>query len=403
MSTARRFPFFAARPARVIAGTALAALVLSACGGSDSGSGSSTTSTSPSPSSSASPASSAGSGSTGTAAGSDTGAAGATQDFGAEADTLRLGYFGNLTHAAAVLGVADGTFQEALGDTTLETSVFNAGPAEIEALTGGAIDAGFIGPNPAINSYAKSSGDSLRIVAGATANGAALVVAPDINTVEDLRGKTIATPQLGGTQDVALRKYLLDNNLLVDTTGGDDVSIASQDNATTLDLFKNGDVQGGWLPEPWASRLIVEAGAKELVNEKTLWDDGQFPTTLLIVSRTFLEQYPGTVAKLLQGHLAELDKIEADPADAQTRLNDALAEVAGKPLADGVISRAFAEITPTYDPLANHLTELGEDGVKAGTLKEVPDLSQIYDLRILNQLLVADGKKPVSAGGFGQE
>ena len=327
----------------------------------------------------------------------------APADFGAESPTLRLGYFGNLTHADAVLGVADGTFQTALGETKLETSVFNAGPAEIEALTAGAIDAGFIGPNPAINSYAKSAGDSLRIVAGATANGAALIVAKDINTVADLKGKTVATPQLGGTQDVALRKYLLDNGLKVDTTGGDDVSIASQDNSQTLDLFKSGEVQGGWLPEPWASRLVVEAGGKELVNEKTLWNDGKFTTTVLIVSRAFLEQYPGTVAKLLQGHLAELDKIAADPTDAQTRLNAALAEVAGKPLADGVISRAFAQITPTYDPLANHLAELGADGVKAGTLKAVPDLAQIYDLRILNKLLAAAGKKPVSAGGFGQE
>lgn len=395
MNVVRRKPV-----ARIFALVSAAAVLLAAgCSSSSNATDSSTststsaTSTSSSSSASSSPAESDQSSSAGTAA----------EDFGAEADTLRLGYFGNLTHADAVLGVADGTFQEALGDTKLETSVFNAGPAEIEALTGGAIDAGFIGPNPAINSYAKSAGDSLRIIAGATANGAALVVAPEINTVADLKGKTIATPQLGGTQDVALRKYLLDNGLKVDTTGGDDVSIASQDNSQTLDLFKAGDVQGGWLPEPWASRLIVEAGAKELVNEKTLWDDGKFPTTILIVSRTFLEQYPGTVAKLLQGHLAELDKIEADPADAQTRLNAALAEVAGKPLADGVISRAFAEITPTYDPLANHLAELGEDGVKAGTLKEVPDLSQIYDLRILNQLLVADGKEPVSAGGFGQE
>jgi NitT/TauT family transport system substrate-binding protein len=367
---AHRFPTL--RRVRPAAAAVATALVLTACGGSDSA--------------------------------TNTPVAAATSGpYGAEATTLRLGYFGNLTHAAAVLGVADGTLQKALGDTTLEPSVFNAGPAEIEALTGGAIDAGFIGPNPAINSYARSEGDSLRIVAGATANGAALVVAPDVTSVEDLRGKTVATPQLGGTQDVALRTYLRDNGLLVDTTGGDDVSIASQDNGQTLDLFKNGDVQGGWLPEPWASRLIVEAGAKELVNEKTLWEDGRFPTTILIVSRTFLEQYPGTVAKLLQGHLAELARIEADPADAQTRLNEALAEVAGKPLAEGVISRAFAEITPTYDPLADHLAELGEDGVTAGTLKEVPDLAQIYDLRILNRLLVADGREPVSAGGLGQE
>ncbi len=302
-----------------------------------------------------------------------------------------------------MLGVADGTFARELGDTTLETSIFKAGPAAIEALTGGAVDATFIGPNPAINSYAKSSGDTLRIVAGATANGASLVVAPGITTVADLKGTTLATPQLGGTQDVALRKYLLDHNLLVDTTGGDDVSIASQDNAQTLDLFRNGDVQGGWLPEPWASRLIVEAGATELVDERSLWDDGKFPTTVLAVSRTFLEQYPGTVAKLIKGHLAELAVIESDPADAQARLNTALAEVAGKALADGVITRAFARIVPTYEPLANHLTELGADAVKAGTLQDAPDLSQIYDLRILNQLLVADGKSPVSAGGFGQE
>ncbi len=323
--------------------------------------------------------------------------------YGAEATTLRLGYFGNLTHAAAVLGVADGTLQAALGDTTLEPSVFNAGPAEIEALIGGAIDAGFIGPSPAINSYAKSDGDTLRIVAGATANGAALVVAPGIDAVEDLRGTTLATPQFGGTQDVALRTFLRDNGLLVDTTGGDDLSIASQDNGASLDLFRNGDVQGGWLPEPWASRLIVQAGAQELVDEASLWEDGRFPTTLLIVSRTFLERFPGTVAKLLQGHLAELDAIDADPADAQDRLNAALTELAGKPLADGVIDRAFARIIPTHDPMADHLAELAADGVTAGTLDDVPDLSQIYDLRILNRLLVADGQSPVSAGGFGQE
>lgn len=384
MTTARRLfpPRFAGKPWQSLAIGTAALVAIAGC---------SSVSASVSASATASTAVTAASGSA---------AAGA---FGADAPAIRLGYFGNLTHAAAVLGVADGTFQQALGSTALETSVFNAGPAEIEALTGGAIDAGFIGPSPAINSYAKSNGESLRIVAGATDNGAALVVKPEINSVADLKGKTVATPQLGGTQDVALRKYLLGNGLKVDTTGGDDVSIASQDNSQTLDLFKSGQVDGGWLPEPWASRLIVEAQGKELVNEKSLWADGKFPTTILIVSKAFLDQYPGTVAKLLKGHLTELAKIGTDPADAQTRLNVALAQVAGKPLADGVITRAFAQIIPTYDPAANHLAELGENGVKAGTLKAVPDLSQIYDLRILNKLLVADGKPPVSAGGFGQE
>ncbi|HEY5881483.1 MAG TPA: ABC transporter substrate-binding protein, partial [Nakamurella sp.] len=156
---------------------------------------------------------------------------------GTAADTLRLGYFPNVTHAAAVLGVADGTFEKALGDTKLETTTFNAGPAAIESLLSGAIDATFIGPNPAINSFVKSDGDSIRIVSGATNNGASFVVAKDINTAADLKGKTLATPQLGGTQDVALRKWLLDNGLKVQTTGGSDVDIVNQENAQTLDLF----------------------------------------------------------------------------------------------------------------------------------------------------------------------
>ncbi len=181
-----------------------------------------------------------------------------------------------------MLGVADGTFQDALGDTKLETSTFNAGPAAIEALLSGAIDATFIGPNPAINAYAKSNGDALRIVSGATDNGAALVVKTDINGPADLTGKTLATPQLGGTQDVALRKWLLDNGLKMQTTGGtqgdaDYVDIVNQDNSQTLDLFKQGAIDGAWLPEPWASRLVLEAGAKTLVDEKTLWPDREVP------------------------------------------------------------------------------------------------------------------------------
>ncbi len=323
--------------------------------------------------------------------------------FGAEATSLRLGYFPSLTHASAVLGVADGTFQRAIGATVLDTSLFNAGPAAVEALAGGAIDAAFLGPNPAINAYAKSHGDLLRIVAGATANGASLVVSPSITSVDQLRGTTLATPQLGGTQDVALRTFLLAHGLRTDTTGGDDVSIASQDNAQTLALYKSGDIQGAWLPEPWASRLIVDGGAHELVDESTLWADGRFPTTVLVVAKPFLDQYPGTVARLVAGHLGEIAKIAADPADAQTRLNDALKAVAGKRLAAAVIERAFARIVPTYDPLAEHLAELSRDGVAAGTLPSAPDLTSIYDLRILNSLLTAAGKTPVSAGGFGQE
>lgn len=377
--SASRLRFARVKPVALLGGAVAALLLVTACGSSSTAS--ETT------------AQAAASGS----------AAGSAAPAGTAADTLRLGYFPNVTHAAAVLGVANGTFQSALGDTKLETSTFNAGPAAIEALLSGAIDATFIGPNPAINSFVKSNGDSIRIVAGATDNGAALVVSPDINSAADLKGKTVATPQLGGTQDVALRKWLLDNGLKVQTTGGDDVDIVNQENSQTLDLFKSGEIAGAWLPEPWASRLALEANGKVLVDEKTLWPDEKFQTTILISSRQFLEDHPDTIKALIGGEITEIKAIEADPAGSQTALNKALGELTGKPLQDATITAAFANIEPTWDPLAGTLNTIAENGVAAGTLSEVPDLKGIYDLRQLNAVLAEQGEKPVSAAGLGQE
>ncbi|WP_395726359.1 ABC transporter substrate-binding protein [Nakamurella sp.] len=369
----------------VLGGAVAALLALAACGSSSSSSG--TTS----------------SAATSAAAGSGAASGSAAAGGGTAADTLRLGYFPNVTHAAAVLGVKNGTFQEALGDTKLETTTFNAGPAATEALLSGAIDATFIGPNPAINSFAKSNGEAIRIVAGATDNGASFVVAKDINGPADLTGKTLATPQLGGTQDVALRKWLLDNGLKTQTTGGSDVDIVNQENAQTLDLFKSGEIAGAWLPEPWASRLVNEADGKVLVDEKTLWPDEKFQTTILIVATPFLEQHPDTVKALIGGEIKEIKAIETDPATARTDLNAALAELTGKPLADATITSAFANIEPTWDPLAGTLDTIAENGLAAGTLTSKPDLSGIYDLRQLNAVLTELGEKPVSAAGLGQE
>jgi NitT/TauT family transport system substrate-binding protein len=385
------------KPSRIIAVASIAALatVSAACSSSTTASSSST---SAADTAAASAAVSSGEALAGTSAGSAAEAAPATG-----ADTLRLGYFPNVTHASAVLGVADGTFQEALGSTKLETTTFNAGPAAIESLLSGAIDATFIGPNPAINAYVKSNGDALRIVAGATNNGAAFVVKPEINGPEDLKGKTLATPQLGGTQDVALRKWLLDNGLKVQTTGGADVDIVNQENSQTLDLFKTGEIDGAWLPEPWASRLVLEAGGKTLLDEKSLWPNEEFQTTILISSRQFLEDHPETIEALISGEVTETEAIEANPTQAQTELNKAIGDLTGKPLADTTIQAAFANIQPTWDPLAATLNTIAEHGVEAGTLAEVPDLNGIYDLTALNKVLVAAGKPPVSAAGLGTE
>ncbi|SDO29161.1 NitT/TauT family transport system substrate-binding protein [Nakamurella panacisegetis] len=326
------------------------------------------------------------------ATGTPTGAAG----------TLRLGYFANVTHAAAVLGVADGSFTKALGSTKLETQVFNAGPAAIEALNADAIDAAFLGPSPAINSYVKSGGDSLRIVAGATDNGASLVVKPGINSAADLKGKTIATPQLGGTQDVSLREYLFKAGLKVQTNGGSDVDVVNQDNAQTLGLFRTGQVDGAWLPEPWASRL-VEAGGKTLVDESTLWPNKEFPTTILVVGKKFLDEHPDTVRALISGEITAAGEIAADPAKSSAAINDAIGKLTGKKLSDSVMASAFKNIKVTVDPLAATYNVSSQHAVDGGLLKSVPDINGLFDLRILNKLLKASGKSPVSADGLGQE
>ncbi len=384
---------------RLIGATVLAGAIAltSACGSS------STASSSSSPTSAAAANSDAPAGSSASspaAAGSSSAAGSSASDAAGE---LRLGYFANVTHAAAVLGVADGAFAKALGSTKLSTQVFNAGPAAIEALNAGAIDAAFLGPSPAINSFVKSHGDSLRIVAGATDNGASLVVNSKITSAADLKGKSIATPQLGGTQDVSLREYLFKAGLKVQTNGGNDVDVVNQDNSQTLDLFKSGQVDGAWLPEPWASRLVIDAGATTLVDEKTLWPNQEFPTTILIVSKSYLDQHPDTVQALISGELATIDTISADPVKSANAVNDAIGKLTGGKLSAAVIASAFKNIKVTDDPLAATYNTSSQHAVDGGLLKSVPDLKGIVDVRILNKLLKAAGKTPVSAAGLGQE
>jgi sulfonate transport system substrate-binding protein len=311
--------------------------------------------------------------------------------------TLRLGYFPNVTHAPALVGIQDGIFQSNLGpNVKFETAPFNAGPEAVEALNGDAIDASFIGPNPAINLFSKSGGKAIRIVSGTTSGGAFLVVAPDINGPEDLKGKTVASPQLGGTQDVALRSWLKDQGLSTDTAGGGDVSIAPQANADTLTAFKDGSIAGAWVPEPWATRLILEGGGKVLVDERDLWPEGQYVTTHLIVATTFLEKHPDVVEGLIKGLLASIDAIEADPGAAQKSANQAIADVTGKPLSDDVIAGAWKNLEFTVDPIASSLAESSKDAVAVG-LQDPVDLTGIYDLDILNKVLTEHGK-PIVEG-----
>jgi NitT/TauT family transport system substrate-binding protein len=317
------------------------------------------------------------------------------------AATVRLGYFANVTHAPALVGLARGTFAEELGNTDLSVQAFNAGPAAIEALSAGAVDATFIGPSPAINGFIRSEGEALRIVAGSTSGGAQLVVHEGITGPEDLRGANLATPQLGGTQDVALRAWLAERGLETNLSGSGDVVITPTENGQTLQLFREGRIDGAWVPEPWASRLVLEADGAVLVDERDLWTDGRFLTTHLVVAPRFLAEHPETVEALLRGELAAIDWINENPDEAKTLVNEEITEVTGTPLSEDVLERSFSGITFTHDPLAETLDELLADAVEAGTTQDA-SLDGIYDLRILNAVLRDRGADaPVSAAGLG--
>ena len=314
--------------------------------------------------------------------------------------TLRLAYFPNVTHAPALVGVKDGTFTKELGgNVTLSAKTFNAGPAVIEALFAGEIDIAYIGPNPAVNGFIKSNGEALRIIAGATSGGAALVVRPGsgIEQPKDFAGKKVATPQLGGTQDVALRAWLIENGLASKEQGGN-VTVVPTENPTTLTLFQKGDIDAAWVPEPWASRLILQAGGKLFLDERTLWPNGRFVTTHIIVSRAFLEKHPSVVERFLIGHVKVIQALQNDPEQAKLITNDAIKEITGAALPKEVIDAAWKKVNFTYDPVASSLRKSASDAEKLGFFGgKKPDLSGIYDLGLLNKVLKSLGLVPVQS------
>ena len=309
-------------------------------------------------------------------------------------DTLRLGYFPNVTHGTAIVGVEKGFFADELGKTKLETKTFNAGPDAVTALFGNSIDATYIGPNPALNAFQKSNGEAIRIIAGASSGGAFLVVKPEIESADDLEGKTIASPQLGNTQDVALRAWLEDEGFETTAQGGGDVKVLPQDNALSLETFRAGKIDGAWVPEPWATRLVQEGGGKVLVDERDLWPDGKYVTVHLIVRTKYLEDHPDKVKALLAGHIAADEYINENSDDTKKLVNSGIEKATTKAIADEVLDAAWPNLTFTVDPVASSLEKSKDDAVALGLLEEI-ELDGIYDLDLLNELLEAAGRDPV--------
>jgi len=309
---------------------------------------------------------------------------------------VRLGYFPNVTHAPALVGVDQGLFAKALGNNTLETKTFNAGPEEVTALLANALDIGFIGPNPAINAYSQSNGEAVRVVSGAASGGAYFVVKPEINKAKDLIGKKVASPQLGGTQDVALRTWLKEAGLKTDAQGGGDVSITPSENSQTLEAFKQNLISGAWVPEPWATRLVTEGGGKILVDEQDLWPNGDYVTTHIIVRTEFLEEHPDVVKQVIQGNLDSIDAIKTNRAAAEASVAKQIQAITGRPIAPNLVTASFDNIEFTPNPYPQTLQQSAKDAISVGLLTPPKKLFKIYDLKALNSLLKAEGKPEVT-------
>lgn len=317
------------------------------------------------------------------------------------ADTVKIGYFANLTHGTPLVGLQEGLFAKELGGTQIKTQIFNAGPAEIEALNAGSIDIGWIGPSPAINGYVKSNSQSLKIIGGSASGGVKLVVNPaKINTLDDLKGKKIATPQLGNTQDVALLNYLAGKGYKEDSqSGAGDVSVVRTDNKVTPDAYASGSIDGAWVPEPTASALVAK-GAKVLLDEKDLWPNKQFVITNIIVSQTFLKEHPDVVEAVLRGSVNTNAFIKANPDKAKQDANAAIKAAGGNALAPAVLDPAWASIDFLDDPLASTLQAEADHAVTAGLIKK-PNILGILNLNPLNKVLKAAGKPEVDSANLG--
>jgi NitT/TauT family transport system substrate-binding protein len=304
---------------------------------------------------------------------------------------LRIGYLANVTHAPALTAQQRGTFAAALAPVEVEWRAFGAGPSVVEAIYAGAIDVAYLGPGPAEMGYLRSKGQALQIIAGAASGGAALVVRSGITSPSDLHHKKVADPQIGNTQDVALRTWLEKNDLRSTDRGGD-VMVLPMGNPDIFNLFRRGDIDGAWVPEPWVTRLETEAGGRVLVDERDLWPDGRFLTTVLVATRDALRWKRDAVAKLLGAHIDEICWIRSHPAEARDATRLALDRIGGKKLPKALIDRSLDRIDFTWDPMEPVLMHLADD---ARHLRYLPrgDLAQLVDRSLLDEALAARGEK----------
>ena len=317
-----------------------------------------------------------------------------------EKKVLKIGYFPNINHAQAVIGIGNGDFQKVLGaNVEIKPFIFNAGPSAIEALFAKQVDATYVGPNPAINGYVISEGKDVRIISGATSGGAVFVIRSDsgINSTSDFANKKFGSPQLGNTQDVALRNYLLEHGYKTVENQGN-VHILPAKNSDILTLFLKKDIDGAWVPEPWGERLIKDANGKLFLDERDLWPDGKFVTGLILVRTDYLKQNPDVIENLLKANIEETQWINNNKEEAIKTFNTELKKLTGQTIAEDVLQQSLTRLEFTYDPIQESLYKSADDAFKLGFLGDTqPDLSNIFDLNILNKVLKEKALVPINS------
>jgi NitT/TauT family transport system substrate-binding protein len=310
---------------------------------------------------------------------------------------LRLGFLENITHASALIGIKEGFFAKDLGkNVTLKLYPFSTGTEEATALLAGQLDAAYVGPNPAIKAWQTSGGKLIKVISGAASGGAELVVKKGITSASQLKGQKLATPSLGNTQDVALRYWLKKQGLTSSPTGAGDVPITPiTPNSDAVLAFESGKIAGGWEPAPYDAEMLA-AGGHALVNEASLWPKGQFVTTNLVATQSFITAHPSVISGLLKGQVQANSFIASNKSQAETAANAELATLSGKSLKPSILAAAFQQVTFTNDPIASSLITDAQHAVAVGLLTPVKNLTSLYDLGPLNKALAAAGQPAVS-------
>ena len=302
-------------------------------------------------------------------------------------DKIRVAFFPSIGHIIPIVGLEEKIFEKGIGEEKqIETKLFDSGPQVIESIFSGSIDVAYVGPGPIINGFLKSDGKDIKILSGAASGGASFIIQPNsgLESLENFDGKRIASPQISNSQDVSLRYYLESHGLKSVEKGGT-VFVLNISNPDIYTLFAKGDIDGAWVPEPWATILVQELDGIRLFNEEKLWPNEEFASVLLIVRTEYLENNPETVQKWVESHEKTVTWINSNPDESKSLFSNFLIDYMGKSLPTKIIDESFSNITITSDPIKNSVIIFAERADSLGYLgRDGYNLDGIFYNAVLN-------------------